>query len=189
MNLSTTTSRIVWMLSLASFATLSTLGCASAAGTRRTLVLEQIAFNRGATNKLLEEIEKTGRADQVLRWQAAPGRASIGWQLMHLAATEDAFAARVFGSGTLVSEQYSKQFRSGQVPSAEVPSLKDLRAYLTGTRQALELSLQKFAFLNLDQKPSADARFNYQTALNILLYHEAHHQGQARATFNLYLKR
>lgn len=164
-------------------------GCASSAATRREMALSQIAFSRSSTDKLLEEIEKTGKGDQVLRWQAGPGRAPIGWQFMHLAASEDYFGAAVFGQNKMVSEKYAKQFRGGPVAPRDIPSLKEVRDYLTRTRAALDASLRAFSFENLERKPNPEARFDFATALKIVMWHEGHHQGQAKATFNIYQKK
>ena len=153
---------------------------------RKATLIEQMQFNRMVTLRLLDEIEKTGRADQVLRWSAGPGRAPIGWHFMHIASTEDQFASRMLGQKELISEAYQKEFSSQKQAGKTVPSLKEIRSYLEKTRDASVIAVENFHLGRSAEKPSEEAPFDYGTLLKILPFHEAHHQGQAQATFNLY---
>ena len=139
------------------------------------------------TFRLLGEIQKTGKADQVLRWSAGE-HAPIGWHLMHLAASEDRFAV-MLGAPGLVSESYSTKFSSGKDAARDVPSASAVKKYLDDTRASLIQALESFDLSRIGEKPAADAPFDYGTIIKILSFHEAHHQGQAHATFNLYKDR
>ena len=147
-------------------------------------VIAQMEFNRSVTFRLLAEIEKTGKADHVLRWSVGK-HAPIGWHLMHLAASEDRFAV-MLGAPGLVSEDYATKFSSGKDAARDVPSAGAVREYLDQTRASLVQALEKFDLSRIDEKPAADAPFDYGTIIKILSFHEAHHQGQAHATFNIY---
>ncbi|HEY3244476.1 MAG TPA: DinB family protein, partial [Phycisphaerae bacterium] len=58
----------------------------------KSILLNQLEITRQMTLSLLETIEKSGAdVQQALTWQPGPGRAHIGWQLMHIAATDDRY--------------------------------------------------------------------------------------------------
>ncbi|MCB1167651.1 MAG: DinB family protein [Leptospiraceae bacterium] len=165
----------------------SIVACASPSDSKKEELLAQMEFNRSVTLKDLDDIEKTGKADQALRWSVSPEHAPVGWHFMHLASTEDKFASMMSGK-PLVSEKLAEQFSSGQDANRDVPSLPEVRRYLQDSRQALVAAIQDFDYNRLDEKPAPDARFDFKTMLKVIVFHEPHHQGQAHATFNLYKK-
>ncbi|MBE7437022.1 MAG: DinB family protein [Spirochaetales bacterium] len=148
-------------------------------------VRSQLEFSRGRVDALLEDIEKTGRADTVLQWRAGAGRAPIGWQLMHIAASEDGMASGMIGKEPVTSAAFSTEFRSFKELPQTIPPFAEVRRYLTESRTALLRAVDRFDS-PLEQKPTPDARFDYGTAFKIIQWHEPHHHGQAHATFNLY---
>ncbi len=148
------------------------------------LVKAQLEFNRQQTSKMLDEIEKTGRADEVLAWRAATGRAPIGWQIMHFASTEDRMA-KAIGGRPIVSEKWAEQFKSGKAPSEWIPKMAETRKYLAESRTSLDAAINSFDLAKMEEKP-ADFPFNFRSMFQILMWHEPHHQGQAHATFNLF---
>lgn len=160
------------------------LACGKTPADYKGIVKAQLEFNRQSTNKMLDEMEKTGRADEILAWRAAPGRAPIGWQIMHLASTEDRMA-KAIGGTALASEKFADQFKSGKPPSDWIPKMAETRKYLADSRAALEKAIDTFDLKKMEEKP-ADFPFNYQRMFQILMWHEGHHQGQAHATYNLF---
>ena len=52
-------------------------------------LIELLEFSRVRTLGTLEAIAKEPDSAKILGWRPAPGRAHIGWQLMHIAATDD----------------------------------------------------------------------------------------------------
>src|SRR5262245_31298334 len=48
-----------------------------------------LTMSRKKTLELLEAIAKQPQQAAILSWRPGPGRAHIGWQLMHIAATDD----------------------------------------------------------------------------------------------------
>lgn len=151
----------------------------------KSLVKSQLDFNRQATNRMLDEMEKTGKADEILAWRAGPGRAPIGWQIMHFASTEDRMA-KTLGAKALVSETFPEDFKSGKTAGDKVPRMSDVRKYMADSRASLESTLAGFDLARLEEKPAPDARFTFKGMIQILMWHEPHHQGQAQATFNLF---
>ncbi len=159
--------------------------CKGAGDEYKSLVKSQLEFNRQATGRMLDEIEKTGKSEEILSWRAGPGRAPIGWQLMHFASTEDRMA-RTFGGSALVSEAWSEEFKSGKPAGDKVPPLADVRKYMADSRASLEKAIAGFDLARLEEKPASDARFTFKGMFQILMWHEPHHQGQAQATLNLF---
>lgn len=152
----------------------------------RSVLSGQLGFDRQATLKLLDEIEKTGHAREALSWRAAPGRAPLGWQIMHIAASEDRFAAKMIGNRPLVSEALAEEFKSGKPAGDRVPELSEIRSYLERTRASLDQAIAGFDLSRLDGKPAPDAKMTFRTIFQVLIWHEGHHEGEARATFNLF---
>src|SRR5437868_2102285 len=55
-----------------------------------------LPFFRSKTFDLISRIEKLPDPAAALAWRPGPGRAHIGWQLMHIAITEEIFATERF---------------------------------------------------------------------------------------------
>ena len=56
------------------------------------LLIQNLEFARVRTLGLLDTIEKESDPQAVLSWRPGPGRRHVGWQLMHVAVTEEIFA-------------------------------------------------------------------------------------------------
>ncbi|HNE21515.1 MAG TPA: DinB family protein, partial [Leptospiraceae bacterium] len=125
----------------------------------REWMLSQMEFNRAATDHLLDELEKTGKADEALAWRAGTNRAPLGWQLMHLAASEDRQATRL-GAQSLISEKYAEDFKSGKPAVSFIPKLPYVRQYLKDSRASLQKAIRDFDMSKMDQKvPETDNTF------------------------------
>lgn len=157
-------------------------------GTVQSFV-EIYKFFRGRTLGLLEAIEKLPDPQAALAWRAAPGRASIGWQLMHLGVTED-----IFASERLVPHKPGRfrdlwpRFRGGSKPDDNVPTPAEIRNVLNQSREDLLATLGEYTEDRLQEVPEAlkDRNLSVRDVLYILAWHEAHHHGQAHCTLNLY---
>ena len=68
---------------------------------RTANLIEFIQWNRTRTLGFLDSIEKTADPQAVLSFRPGPGRAHIGWQLMHIAVTEDIFATERLEPGKI----------------------------------------------------------------------------------------
>jgi hypothetical protein len=149
-----------------------------------------LEFSRGRLLGILETIEKSGQnTAKVLAWRPGPGRAHIGWQAMHCAATHDRYLNVGILQGTPKDQELVTNFAGGSTPSdANVPTLATIRQKLEQTF----LPLKKFA---AEQTPDSLARQipapggktrAVGEALVLLAWHEAHHQGQIHLTWNLF---
>lgn len=146
-------------------------------------------FYRTRTLDLLDKIEQLPGPSQVLGWRPGAGRAHIAWQLMHVAITEEIFATeRLAPHKAGAWADLWPRFRGGSTPDDEIPSASAIRQTLAGTREHLLATLGEFGDDRLGEIPAALAarKLTVLDVLHILGWHEAHHQGQAHITLNLY---
>ena len=153
------------------------------------MMSEMIAFldfSRQKTLALLDSVAKEPDPSAVLGWRPGPGRAHLAWQLMHIAATDDRHVHVRMQEGEPQNPAYVRRFAGGSTPDDEIPSVEQIRGYLASQRQALMGHLSKLDNTDLDRKPNEKAPWTYREWIKVLVWHEAHHQGQAHLTFNLY---
>jgi uncharacterized damage-inducible protein DinB len=147
------------------------------------------AFTRHRTLATLDEIEKLPDSQAVLAYRIGPGRAHIGWQLMHIGITEE-----IFASERLAPDKPGKwtelwpRFRGGSTCDDDVPTAVVLRQVLAESRQRLLETLGTYSDDRLEEIPPALAqrKLTMLDVLHLLPWHEAHHQGQAHVTLNSY---
>jgi uncharacterized damage-inducible protein DinB len=146
-------------------------------------------FNRGRTLGLLESIEKLPDPQQALAWRPGPGRAHIGWQLMHIGVTEELFATeRLAPHKPGAFTELWPRFRGGSKPDDNVPAPAEIRRVLAEGREHLLATLAGYGDDRLGEIPAAlaERKLTIRDVLMILAWHEGHHQGQAHITLNLY---
>ena len=145
-------------------------------------------MNRNRTLATLGAIAEMGNPQEVLAWRPGPGRAHIGWQLMHVAVTEELFATeRLIGKPPGMGDLIGR-FKGGSTPDDNVPTLDEIREALAASREHLFATFGQFSDNDLDNIPAAlqERGWSVRTTLQIICWHEAHHQGQAHLTLNLY---
>src|SRR5262245_61840569 len=153
------------------------------------LFVPTYTFYRKRTLDLLERIEKEPDPLRVLGWRPGPGRAHIGWQLMHIGVTEELFASERLAPHKAGNwTELWPRFRGGSTPDDDIPSPRLIREILSGSREHLLATLKEFPDHRLGEIPEALKQRGYtvRDVLHILGWHEAHHQGQAHITLNLY---
>ncbi|MCA9155459.1 MAG: DinB family protein [Planctomycetales bacterium] len=146
-------------------------------------------FNRGRTLALLDQIEQLPNPAEALGWRPGDGRAHIAWQLMHIGVTEEIFATeRLAPDKSGAFTELWPRFRGGSTPDEQIPSPSEIRAVLEqGRAHLLEtLALYDDSRLGEIPPPLAQRGLTMLDVLHILSWHEAHHQGQAHLTLNLY---
>jgi hypothetical protein len=154
--------------------------------------LKSYEFNRSRTLGLLQKIEEQADPMAALGWRPGPGRAHICWQLMHIAVTED-----IFASERLAPERRGRyvdiwpRFRGGSTPDDVIASPAEIRSALETSRAELRPVLLGFNESQLGWIPEAlkQRGLTLLDVLHIIGWHEAHHQGQAHLTMNLFLAR
>ena len=145
-------------------------------------------FNRGRTLALLDAVAAAPDPRRVLAWRPRPGRAHIGWQLMHVGVTEELFASeRLVGTPASFAELVPR-FRGGSTPDDDVPDVNLIREVLAASRRHLLDTVGRFSESDLAVVPAAlrERGWSVETVLRVLAWHEPHHQGQAHLTFNLW---
>src|SRR3954465_2713659 len=104
----------------------------------RDTLLAQLDFTRARLIGILDAIEKSGQDPaKVLAWRPGPGRAHIGWQAMHCAATHDKYLNVTRGGGQPRDPALVANFAGGSTPSDQnVPDLASIRAALDANFRA-----------------------------------------------------
>jgi hypothetical protein len=152
-------------------------------------LIKVLDFNRTRTLGLLDRIEGEQDPAAVLGWRPGPGRAHAAWQLMHIGVTEEIFATERLAPDKAGSfKEFWPRFRGGSTPDDDIPSCADVRRVLDEGRAHLLDTLSRFSDANLGDIPEAlrERGLNMLNVLHILGWHEAHHQGQAHITVNLF---
>src|SRR5256885_10785784 len=98
-------------------------------------LLAAVDFSRARLLAILDTIEKSGQDPaKVPAWRPGPGRAHIGWQAMHCAATHDRYLNASLLGKPLADESLVTNFAGGSKPSDEnVPTLPLIREKLETT--------------------------------------------------------
>ena len=152
------------------------------------VMLDAMELCRVRTLATLEEIAKLPDPAAVLGWRPGPGRAHIGWQLTHIGITEELTATeRLHGTAPAFPDLVPR-FKFGSVPDDEIPSVELIRNVLSESRQDICDCFAKVQDSELDTIPEwyRQRGWTIRRILQILIWHEAHHQGQAHITFNLW---
>ena len=153
-----------------------------------------LEFNRNRLLGTLEAIEKVAKekgidSGTVLAWRPGPGRAHIGWQAMHCAATHDKYVNVMLLGQKPKEEAIVAAFGGGSIPSdTNVPTLAAIREKLASAIadfKAHILGLNAAGLARLIPGPNNTQR-TVAEAITLLTWHEAHHQGQIHLTWNLF---
>ena len=152
----------------------------------RETLLAAIAFGRGRLLNILDTIEKSAAPPaSVLAWRPGSGRAHIGWQAMHCAATLDRYVNVHLLSGSPRDPGLVAAYGGGSTPVDEnIPDLATIRSAL----EAHYLPFREFVAQCTPAEFSRKLAHGRDVGQSILLltWHEAHHQGQIHLTWNLY---
>lgn len=145
-------------------------------------------LNRFQTIALLDRVAQLPHPQEVLGWRPGPGRAHIAWQLMHIAITEELFATERLVGTRPADPELAARFRGGSTPDDTIPTVEDVRNTLQESRQHLLDTIGRFSDSDLDTIPETfkDRGWSIGRILQVLTWHEPHHQGQAHLTLNLY---
>lgn len=152
------------------------------------ITLAQWALNRERTLATLDAIAKLPEPQKILGWRPGPGRAHIAWQLMHVGITEELFATERFLGTAPGFAELVPRFRGGSTPDDNIPAAETIRDVLAKSREHLLATVKPFTEADLARIPAAlkDRGFTIAKWLQIITWHEAHHQGQAHITLNLW---
>jgi len=152
------------------------------------MTLQQMDLNRERTLATLAAIEKLPDPAKALGWRPGPGRAHIAWQLTHVGITEELFASERFLGTTPAFADLVPRFKGGSTPDDNIPPAATVRDVLTQSREHLRKTISQLTEADLPKIPPAlkERGLSIGKALQIIVWHEAHHQGQAHITLNLF---
>jgi hypothetical protein len=153
-------------------------------------LIAALEFSRARLLGTLDTLEKSGQdLPKLLAWRPGPGRAHIGWQAMHCAATHDRYLNTGILQSTPKDAELVANFAGGSVPSdSNVPTLTAIRQKLSATYEPLKKFVSEQTPQTLAKQfpaPGGKTR-TLGEAITLLAWHEAHHQGQIHLTWNLY---
>jgi uncharacterized damage-inducible protein DinB len=151
------------------------------------ILTKSFEFNRVRTLATLDEIDKLPDPPAALAFRLGPGRAHIGWQLLHVGITEELFATeRLAPHKKPKWTELWPRFRGGSKADDDVPSSAQIRQILTEARVRLLETLSTYSDDRLQEipPPLAERKLTFHNVLHILSWHESHHQGQAHAMLN-----
>jgi len=149
-------------------------------------LLAALDFSRSRLLGILDTIEKSvPDYAQALAWRPGPGRAHMGWQAMHCAATHDKYLNVVLKGGKPHDEALVANFGGGSVPSDQaVPALGAIRAVLESNYAPFRAYVAGLSADDLARKLASGRTMG--ESIILLTWHEAHHQGQIHLTWNMY---
>jgi uncharacterized damage-inducible protein DinB len=147
---------------------------------------KQLEFVRKKTLDLLDGVAKLSDATKILGWRPGAARAHIAWQLMHIAATDDRHLNVRLRGGEAHSPEFVRRFAGGSSPDDDIPTVEVIRGYLTERRAAMLELLASAADEQFSRKPFEASPYTLEEWFRVWIWHEAHHQGQAHLTLNLY---
>jgi hypothetical protein len=155
-----------------------------------TTLLAGMDFSRARLLGLLSTIEQSGQnMGQVLAWRPGRGRAHIGWQAMHCAATHDRYCNVRLRNAKAKDEALVANFAGGSTPSdTNVPTLADIRQKLESTYADAQSYVRGLSATDFDRVMDFpnNVKRTVGESIVLLIWHEAHHQGQMHLTWNLY---
>ena len=144
--------------------------------------------NRDKTLATLDQIAALPSPQDVLMWRPGPGRAHLAWQLMHIGITEELFATERIPGSPAGWPELVPRFRGGSTPDDAPVSGDEIRTVLSTSREHLLETVSRFSDADLDVVPAPlqERGWSLNKVLQVLAWHEPHHQGQAHLTLNLW---
>jgi len=149
-------------------------------------ITQILEFNRVMTLKIVDEISQLPDPASVLGFRAGPQRAHIGWQIMHVAVTEELFASERLRKADSSLTAWFPDYQKGSTASDTPPTIDELRTVLSQSRDNLLDAISQISPADLETIPDglSERGWTNQMALQIVCWHEPHHQGQAHLTLN-----
>ncbi len=148
----------------------------------------QWEFNRGRSIATLDAIAQLPNPQAALGWRPGPGRAHIAWQLMHVAITEELFATERLTGVPAAWPDLVPRYKGGSTPDETIPTIDQIRETLSASRNHLLATLETFSEADLPKipEPFKERGWTLHRVLEVLAWHEPHHQGQAHITLNMF---
>ncbi|MFH1304346.1 MAG: DinB family protein [Planctomycetota bacterium] len=145
-----------------------------------------LELNRTMTLKFLDEIGQFEDPAAALAYRPGPQRAHIAWQIMHIGITEEIFATARLRTAPSDLTDWFPQYQRGSIADNNIPSVDVIRTVLAQSRKNLLETISQIAEADIEQIPEGlkERGWTNSMALQIVCWHEAHHQGQAHLLLN-----
>jgi hypothetical protein len=153
----------------------------------KATLLAALDFSRTRLLDELNTIEKSGQdMGKVLAWRPGPGRAHLGWQFAHCAATHERYLKRQ--TNEPMDEKLVAEFAGGSTPSdGNVPTVAVIRELLDSKYAAFRKWVAALTAEDLARLiPLGKTQRTVEETILLLVWHEAHHHGQIHLTWNCY---
>ena len=153
-------------------------------------LIQQFEYGRMRLLKTLSDIEALPVADELLHWRMpfGKGRAHIGWQMMHCAATLDRYLNVRILEKDPVDSHLVTNYAGGSNPDDQVRITPDqIRSALAATAPPFLSYFRALSEDRLSQKPHERADRTHVEIFHLLTWHEAHHQGQCHLAMNCFM--
>jgi hypothetical protein len=152
----------------------------------RADIRKQLEFVRKKTLDFIDTVAKSPDATAILAWRPGPWRAHIAWQLVHIGATDDRHLNVRIRGDEPKNADFVNRFAGGSTPDDKPPSLDQIKSYLAERRTAMLELLESATDEQMARKPYEASPYTLEEWFRVWIWHEAHHQGQAHLTLNLY---
>jgi uncharacterized damage-inducible protein DinB len=108
--------------------------------------------------------------------------------LTHIGITEELTSTERMHGTPPAFPDLVPRFKFGSVPDDNIPGVETIRQVLSESRRHVEDCFSKVQEADLETIPSwyRERGWTIRRILQILIWHEAHHQGQAHITLNLW---
>ncbi len=105
---------------------------------------------------------------------------------MHIAITEELFATDRLRKSASELTDWIPQYQKGSIADDQIPALDVIRDVLAHSRKNLLDALSQIDDTDLDQIPEGlqERGWTNRFALQVICWHEAHHQGQSHFLLN-----
>ena len=145
-----------------------------------------LELNRTMTLKLLTEISQFDDPQSALAYRPGPQRAHIAWQIMHIAITEELFATDRLRKTASNLTDWFPSYQKGSIADDSIPTVETIQSVLEESRTNLLNAISQISEAEMDQIPQGlqERGWTNKMALQIVCWHEPHHQGQAHLLLN-----
>lgn len=149
-------------------------------------IINQLYFGHKRTKNFLNQFKEVPYQTEALYWRMpfGKGRAHMGWQFMHIAATYHKFAH--YGNPNLeLDNKFLNDFGHGSIPDEKkVFSIHEIESVYQKEFDKFVNVYRDFPEekLNLQAHPSNER--THRECLYLMIWHEASHLGQCQITWN-----
>ncbi len=149
-------------------------------------LIEQLYFGHRRTKNFFTQLKEVNYCKEALYWRMpfGEGRAHIGWQLIHIAATYHKFSH--YGNPNLeLDEKFLNEFGHGSRPDEKkIFLLSEIESIYQKEFDKFINTYQNFPEEKLSLQAHPSNERTHRENLYLMIWHEASHLGQCQITWN-----